>query len=425
MRRWLLLMLFMFLWIPKGQAEVNVQQLIDQANPGDTVILLAGEYEGSYTITKPLTLKGAVTFTNNGKEPVLTIDDTNNVHVEGVLFQTIGTAIEVKKSNHITFSNLQLQNVNAGINLYNSSVIAINNVKMLGRAGHYSQKGNGIGVYRSDNIQVTNTEIDNVQDGVYMEEVRDVTLKQNQVTNSRYGMHFMYSEDAVVQSNRLDNNVTGFMVMIANGVLFEKNQLVKQRGLNSYGVVFYDVQNVRFEHNVLSLNRTAISIQKSQQIKVLNNQFQMNQTAIEATRSDGSNRVSNNSFTGNILTARSDANGVLLEGNYYDNYTGIDANDDGIGDTPFVALSSFGQWMVREPAYQYFIEAPAVTVLTTVDEQINRASTDLLSDKAPLMKTKAMQKIVETNNTINSWQLVVGLFLVIVSTFWWRRGIRV
>lgn len=425
MRKWLLLLIFVFIYVPDGQAAVDLQQLIDEAKPGDTLILPKGEYAGELVISKPLTLKGNITLTSTGQNPVLTIQNTNSVHIEGLTIQTPGTAVEVKKSNRISIAKIELQNVNAGIKVFNSAVVDIHEIIVNGREGHYSKKGNGIGLYRSEAINVTDVKIDNVQDGIYIEEVKDITLKQNQVTNSRYGTHFMYAENAVAQSNTLNSNVTGFMVMMTKDVVFEENLLTKQRGLNGYGVVFYDVQNVQFDSNVLSLNRTAISLQNSQSIEIRQNHFKMNETAVEATRSDGSNVVSNNTFTGNILTARSDINGVKLNRNYYDDYAGIDANDDGIGDTSYVALSSFGQWMVREPAFQYFVEAPAVTVLAKVDEQINRSSGELLSDTAPLMESTKMQgKSATLDAGLNSWQLSIGLLLVLLSAFWWKRGIQ-
>ena len=62
----------------------------------------------------------------------------------------------------------------------------------------------------------------------------------------------------------------------------------------------------------------------------------------------------------------------LIE-NYYDDYSGIDLNDDGIGDESYVALQSFGQWMVGKPVYQYYVESPSVVLLNEIDKQTNKA----------------------------------------------------
>lgn len=94
-------------------------------------------------------------------------------------------------------------------------------------------------------------------------------------------------------------------------------------------------------------------MQKSSVIQIQENRFQMNQTALEGTKVDERSIIMNNQFTGNILTARSDNRGLRLIHNFYDDYTGLDVTGDGFGDIPYVAVSSFGQWMVRQPVYQF------------------------------------------------------------------------
>lgn len=423
MMKWLLTVLFVFLWIPESSATTDVQKLIDDAKPGDTITVPKGQYVGSFVIDKPLTLKGEGTLVANGQDAVLTIIQTSNVSVEGLTLLTNKTAIQIKEAENISIEGLHLKNVNVGMQVYNSSAIQVENVKIIGRDGHYSEKGNGLAFYKSNSIEVSDSNITNVQDGIYLDEVKDIQLHDNIVKNGRYGVHFMYSEDGVVYSNRMEGNVTGFMVMMAKNIALTENIITKQQGLNSYGVVLYDVNNLQLDRNTLSQNRTAISIQNSKEISVDANQFQMNETAIESTKSDRSNVITTNTFTGNILTARSDDDGIRLKGNYYDDYQGIDANDDAIGDTPYVALSSFGQWMVREPAYQYFVEAPAVTVLATVDQQINRTSQDLLSDEKPMIVSK--QSIESERSGVVYWQLIVGLLVVLASGFCWRKGVRI
>lgn len=58
--------------------------------------------------------------------------------------------------------------------------------------------------------------------------------------------------------------------------------------------------------------------------------------------------VTDNQFYGNILTVRSDKERLQLANNFYDDYSGHDYDGDGIGDTPYIATNSFGQWMVKK-----------------------------------------------------------------------------
>ncbi len=106
----------------------------------------------------------------------------------------------------------------------------------------------------------------------------------------------------------------------------------------------------------------------------------------------GNSVATNNQFTGNILTARADRQGFLLTNNYYDDYSGIDLKNDGIGDVPYVAVSSFGQWMVRQPVYQYFVASPSVVLLTSLDQQINKTEKTVLVDVTPKLMTHQITK---------------------------------
>lgn len=424
MKKWLLIALLTVWWMPlKGNATVDVQRLIDEAEPGSVITIPSGQYSGQFLIDKPLTIKGDGTLVASNQNPVLTIQQTNDVHLEGVTIKTNGTALQIKESKNISLQDVRLENVNVGLQVHDSDSIQVNHVKITGREGHYSQKGNGLAFYKSHDIQVTGSTIDRVQDGIYLEEVDGITLQNNTISNGRYGIHFMYSENGLTTGNHMEKNITGFMVMMAKNIEMTENTVTQQQGLNSNGIVLYDVKSLHLHDNVISENRTAISIQNSKEIMIEENHFQMNETAVEVTKSDNSNSVVRNTFTGNILTARSDQTGINLAGNYYDDYRGMDANDDGMGDTAYVALSSFGQWMVREPAYQYFVESPAVTVLATVDQQINRSSQDLLSDESPMIMTKGISS--DEQQGIQFWQLSVGLLILLASGYCWRRGVRI
>ena len=51
--------------------------------------------------------------------------------------------------------------------------------------------------------------INQMQDGIYFENVDQIQMQENSVENSRYGTHFMYSENAQAIDNTYTKNVTG------------------------------------------------------------------------------------------------------------------------------------------------------------------------------------------------------------------------
>ncbi|MED3661815.1 NosD domain-containing protein [Ureibacillus sp. FSL K6-8385] len=409
-------------FVHEAEAGTDFQQLIDQAEEGDVIHLSKGTYEGNFIIPKGITLIGdgnAVFKPKNPKEPVITVNGANHVTIQGIKVQTPGTGMVIKDSNDIKLSNLIMNGVFSGIDVYRTNGIAVEKTTIAGNGENLGKKGNGISFYDSSGITAKNNDIAHVQDGIYLENAKDISVLKNKVENGRYGTHFMYSEDAEVRDNVYKKNVTGLMIMMTENVSLSRNDISYQDGFNGTGITLYEVKNIDIQNHTISGNRVAISVQKSDDTNISNNILQMNQTAVEAIRSGGS-QVKKNYFVGNLVNVRSDMNGIQLKENYYDDYAGIDIDDDGIGDEPYVALQSFGQWMVRKPVYQYYVEAPSVVLLNQIDQQTNKTSKQLLVDENPVTK-------FETDRGIQ-WKLywpqfILGFILTIACIVIWRRSV--
>ncbi|MGG2056668.1 NosD domain-containing protein [Lysinibacillus pakistanensis] len=402
-------------------AEFDIQEAIDTASPGEVIHIPAGRYQGNFVVTKPLTLLGeeGTEFVSKNNEPALRIESTTTISISNVELSGKSKAIVASNVDGLELSNIHIKDAYTGVHIQRSKNIHIHDIQVTGSEGHYAEKGNGIAIYKSEDILIENNHIEQMQDGIYVEEVNSIVVQHNNVTQSRYATHFMYTRDAKAFFNNYLSNVTGFMVMMTTGILLENNTVENHSDYNGYGMLLYDVQRASIAKNVIKNNRTGVALQKSSMIQIDTNNFQMNQTAVEGTKVSNNTTASNNSFTGNILTARSDQLGFQLHSNYYDDYTGVDIEGDGYGDVPYVAMSSFGQWMVRQPVYQYFVASPSVVLLTTLDQQINKTESKVLVDHTPRLATK--HEIV--NNKLNVIQTLAGLLLLVGSLWLWKRGI--
>ncbi|WP_285396123.1 NosD domain-containing protein [Lysinibacillus sp. fls2-241-R2A-57] len=402
-------------------ADFDVQNAIDAAKPGEVVHIPVGRYHGNFIVTKPIMLQGeeGTELIAEGNEPALRIENTANITVENITLSGKNKAIVASNVDGLELRKLQIEDVHTGVHVQSSKNVRIHEVNVTGNEGHYSQKGNGIAVFKSEDIIIEDNTIEQVQDGIYVEDVKRIVVQRNKVTNSRYGTHFMYTSDAEALFNTYLHNVTGLMIMMTKDILLESNTVANHVDFNGYGMLLYDVQQAEIKFNTIKNNRTGVALQKSSNVQVETNDFQMNQTALEGTKVSEDTTASNNSFTGNILTARSDKQGFKLVGNYYDDYSGIDLEDNGFGDVPYVAVSSFGQWMVRQPVYQYFVESPSVILLTSLDRQINKTEKNMLVDNTP----RLAMKDTEEKNKMNVVQMLVGLFLTLSSLWLWKRGI--
>jgi len=414
-------LLFFLFMSQTVHADFNVQEAINIAKPGEVVHIPAGRYQGNFIVTKPITLQGeeGTELIGERDNPSLRIENTTNVTVENIKLSGKNKAIVANAVDGLELRKLQIKDVHTGIHIQRSKNIRIQNINVTGSEGHYSKKGNGVAVFKSEDITIEGNTVEQVQDGIYVEEVKHIVVQHNKVTSSRYGTHFMYTTDAEALFNTYAQNVTGLMIMMTTDIFLENNIVANHFDFNGYGMLLYDVQQAEIKHNTIKNNRTGVAMQKSSTIQIETNDFQMNQTAIEGTKVSDDTMASSNNFTGNILTARSDKQGFQLVSNYYDDYSGIDLKDNGIGDIPYVAVSSFGQWMVRQPVYQYFVASPSVILLTSLDQQINKTEKNMLVDNTPKLATKH----VNEKTKMNVVQMLVGLFLTLSSLWLWKRGI--
>lgn len=415
---------FVLLWLifamPAKADQLTLQEQIDGTPAGSVLVLEDGVYTGQITITKPITLRGSkhTMLEGNGKESLMKIENVQNVTLENINIADAHVGIVVKNTSQVNLHNVQLQNVWSGVQIYNSKHVVVNNLKIKGINGHYSKKGNGLDVFNSNDLTISNNKVQDVQDGFYIEKAQAIKLTDNAIKNSRYGIHFMYTEDALAEQNDFNQNVTGIMLMMTEDAQLQNNHVTEQNGLNGSGMVLFEAKNIDVLYNNFQNNRTALSTQKLATSTVEYNTFQMNQTAIELLRSNKENTVYANDFVGNIVNLRSDGTSSSISQNYYDDYDGIDFDDNGIGDSPYVALQSFGQWMVRKPSYQYFIESPSVVLLNKMDRQTNAIETEQLVDKEPMMYSA--QKAT-TEGNIQLWQVVTGLTGLVLGLWLWRK----
>lgn len=393
---------------PSKGEKSQLQKLIDRTEPGGTLFLEERVYRGSISITKPITIIGMDGTKIHSLTTALTVSDTQNVVLKNIDFQAEGTAIVVSDVQNIQLNRLGIEESMAGIQITKSQNISLQDIQVFGKEGHFSTKGHAIAIYESKNITASDSTIDQVLDGIYLESVEGIHLANNRIKNSRYAMHMMYSDHIELANNNLLNNMTGFMVMIAKDVQISDNVVAKNNTLNSLGIYVYDVENVRFEENELRENTTAMDIQKARDITVEKNVFLVNGTVLHVRRSQEL-LVQQNKFHGNILTVRTDRQGFRLQRNYYDDYEGRDYNGDQIGDTPYMATNSFGQWMVRKPVYQYFMESPSVVTLNMMDTEVTGNNTQVIVDEYPIILKKPFSLGID----IHVWQLLLSSILLI------------
>ncbi len=192
----------------------TIQDAIDNALAGDTVIVREGEYPENIKVTKPLTIKSekgpdkTIVKAVKSVEPVFYISEMKNAAIIGF------TARE---------SSI------AGIYLNKAGNIELKNNKT-------PQNRNGIFLYSSNDNVLTNN-ISNANDltGIYLESSHNNTLEKNEANyNKEKGIFLNASNNNNLTHNIANRNEwNGITLWVSNNNRVEKNEVMR----NTYSII--------------------------------------------------------------------------------------------------------------------------------------------------------------------------------------------
>jgi parallel beta-helix repeat protein len=230
--------------------------------------------------------------------------------------------VELYRSSNNTISeNIVTNNNRYGIYLWNSSNYntmsgnTINGHNDYGVEVFYSANGNriltndmktnykGIGLHRSSSNSIIGNNVSaNNYLGVFLGNSSGNVIFGNNVANRYFGIVLGYASNNMISGN----NVT-------------ENKVVIQ-GLTPTGILL----SASSSNNIIYRNKIADNYQGISFFSSPNNQIHHN------------NFVDNNFQTHAEFSVNVWDNGYPSGGNYWSDYTGVDSNSDGIGDTPYV-----------------------------------------------------------------------------------------
>lgn len=368
-----------------GAAEPpDLAELVARAEPGDTIVVPPGTYEGPLVIDKPLTLvgEGRPVIDGGGSGTVVTIA-AEGVTLRGFAIRNSGrdvsgepAGIRVTAGGAVIEDNV-LREVLYGIVLQDSGGHLVRNNDISSRM-EFSAERRGHAIYlwhTSDNV-VTGNRVDGAKDGVFIGFGTDTLVEGNTITHVRYGIHYMYADRNVFRANVFRHNIAGAALMYSRVLTLEDNEFSHNASAASgYGLLMKDVDDVEMRGNRVFQNRVGITMEGAPHtpgstVVIEDNFIGHNQVAIELfTNTDAS--FSGNSFVGNLRQVES-RGGVLAgrndwspggRGNYWDDYRGYDADGNGIGDRPYSYATAFNDLARDEPALRAFAFTPAQAAL--------------------------------------------------------------
>ncbi|GIQ65953.1 hypothetical protein PACILC2_45210 [Paenibacillus cisolokensis] len=382
--------------LPSGQARaeeeaLDLQTVLDQAKPGETIDLQPGTYEGPITINKPLTLRpereGEVILRNGSLQPAISISaDQTTVAGLHIIDEAVKEAPTVLVTgDRVVLEGLQIRTGADGIVVRDADegVVTRTTIDWAAEGVRMADKGNGIDLFNAHRWRMLDNTIRDVHDGIYMESSDNASVSGNVIERSRYGVHCMYTKGTMIERNVGMLNVTGAMVMTARQVSVTGNTFAKQsENVNSQGILLYDAHETIVADNTVDGNRVGLYVEQSTGNRLENNRISYNFIGIQLLESH-ENTITANQFFGNVADAQargSESN--ALSGNYWDSFRGIDADGDGKSDISY-AINPFFQGMTQKrPAFQLFFQSPGMVFL----EGLYQTERDRWStDSAPLM----------------------------------------
>jgi len=260
----------------------NIQDAIDAAKNGSTIIVKKGSYNELINLNKTITLIG-----------------------------------EDKNTTIINFNpNYQISDV-AIINIINADKCSIENLQITMSNNAVVAKGISI---NSDYNTIKNNIINNCINGIQLSaQSESNTIIHNEMKNNQIGIETLSSDNNNISHNILSNN----------------------QQYNIYLTTDSNTNKISF--NIMDTSMYGIRIKGSEDNNVYKNCIQNNERGIYCCCGAKSNYIYSNTLLNNSINNAEEDKGLNNiwydypngPGNYWDNYTGNDENNDGIGDTPY------------------------------------------------------------------------------------------
>ena len=259
-----------------------IQEAIDAAENGATIIIKKGTYNELIVINKTINLKG---------------EDKNTTVINFNPKQTISqVSIITINADNCFIENLQITQSNKSI------------------------KTDGISINSNHNT-IKNNIITNLADGIKLSSNSESnTIIHNEIRNNQIGIETLSSDNNNISDNILSHN----------------------QQYNIYLSTSSDTNKVSF--NMMNNSNCGIRIKGSKENHVYKNCIKDNGRGIYCCCGANSNYLYNNALLNNSIRNGEENEGLLNIwydalngfGNYWDNYTGTDEDHNGIGDIPYM-----------------------------------------------------------------------------------------
>jgi nitrous oxidase accessory protein len=431
---------------PPGQIEGRpspadaspLQERVDAAAPGATILVPAGDYRGDLVIDRPLTLRGSgrPRLFGSGKGSVVRIRAAD-VTIAGFDIDGLGGGDLGRDSSgiHVAAPRARIRDntiVNAlfGIYVREAPGVVVEGCRLQGIRGREpGEKGSGIHVWNTEGFRLERNEIADVRDGFYIQSSSHGVVAHNVARDLRYGLHYMFSDDNVFEDNLFEHGAAGAALMYSKRIAFRRNRFLHNRGFASVGLLLKACDDVVAEDNLIADNARGIFIEGSYRNAFRRNVVALSDAAIVLYDSSGQNRFEGNSFVGNLtpldlVGRRTD---TAFDGNYWSENHEPDLDGDGRSDRPYRLTSVFDHFRGNLTAADLLSQGIGAAALAVAEETFPVLQATQAEDRAPLARPPALTGVPTTEartSSPNAAGLVVAVGALAFGARLLRKGHR-
>ena len=304
-------------------------------------MLISGDYNN---------ITNNIANSNSNYDGICISGDYNNI-TNNIANSNYENGISIKSdNNNVKGNNVSSNGYFGGIMLDgDSNNVEKNNIRSNNIEGIYIMGG-------YDNIIINNNIISNHQNGIqiYGLSTGNKIINNNIISNHENGIFIFFTNvgNNIIGNNISSNNADGIYIMGGYNNNITNNNIISN---HQNGIMATDGNSNNIEENNISSNYdSGINFfSSSSDNKVSNNIISNNDLGIEIRSSCENNIIYNNYFDNfenfdvNTIWEKTNTwnisktpginivGGPFLGGNYWNDYTGIDGNGDGLGDTPY------------------------------------------------------------------------------------------
>ncbi len=358
---------------------IILQEIIDTARPGDTILLKKAIYLGpTYITTNRLVIDGQNKAVIDGQNLTSVIFiDADSVHLKNVILRNSGGSFDKLdagvrlKGNYNVIENCRIKNCLFGVDIWQSDFNKIihNEISSL-LTRSKAIKGDAIRLWYSKRNQII---------GNYWHDVRDMVVwysaenlfQNNKGISNRYGIHFMYAHNNRIQNNLLLNNTVGVFLMysertIMTGNYIKGNHIGSGMALGMKETSSNQILNNKFIYCTEGIHFDVSPYVPEQINTIENNEIAFCGTAMYFNKNQEGNLIKHNYIHNNLIQVYPEVTTARFnkwDNNYWDDYQGFDKNGDNIGDIPYKLYSYTEHIWDFDKNAKFFYGAPILAIL--------------------------------------------------------------